>query len=71
MTKKEKKNLIRIIISVLLFALSFIFKTKYVVFGILLVSYIIIGYDVLLKAFRNIKRGKIFDENFLMSVATI
>lgn len=71
MTKKGKKNLIRIIISGLLFALSFIFKTKYVVFGILLVSYIIIGYDVLLKAFRNIKRGKIFDENFLMSVATI
>lgn len=71
MTKKEKKNLIRIIISGLLFALSFIFKTKYVVFGILLVSYIIIGYDVLLKAFRNIKRGIIFDENFLMSVATI
>lgn len=71
MTKKEKKNLIRIIISGLLFALSFILKTKYVVFGILLVSYIIIGYDVLLKAFRNIKRGKIFDENFLMSVATI
>lgn len=71
MTKKEKKNLIRIIISGLLFALSFIFKTKYVVFGILLVSYIIIEYDVLLKAFRNIKRGKIFDENFLMSVATI
>lgn len=63
--------MIRIIISGLLFALSFIFKTKYVVFGILLVSYIIIGYDVLLKAFRNIKRGKIFDENFLMSVATI
>ena len=71
MTKKEKRNLIRIIISGLLFALSFIFKTKYVVFGILLVSYIIIGYDVLLKTFRNIKRGKIFDENFLMSVATI
>lgn len=71
MTKKEKKNLIRIIISGLLFALSFIFKTKYVMFGILLVSYIIIGYDVLLKAFRNIKRGKIFDENFLMSGATI
>ena len=71
MTKKEKKNLIRIIISGLLFALSFIFKIKYVVFGILLTSYIIIGYDVLLKAFRNIKRGKVFDENFLMGVATI
>ena len=71
MTKKEKKNLIMIIISGLLFALSFIFKIKYVVFGILLISYIIIGYDVLLKAFKNIKRGKVFDENFLMGVATI
>ena len=71
MTKKEKKNLTRSIISGLLFALSFIFKIKYVVFGILLISYIIIGYDVLLKAFRNIKRGKVFDENFLMGVATI
>ena len=71
MTKKEKKNLTRIIISGLLFALSFIFKIKYIVFGILLISYIIIGYDVLLKAFRNIKRGKVFDENFLMGVATI
>ena len=71
MTKKEKKNLTRIIISGLLFALSFIFKIKHVVFGILLISYIIIGYDVLLKAFRNIKRGKVFDENFLMGVATI
>lgn len=71
MNKKEKKNLIRIIISGILFILSFIFDIKYVTNIILFISYFVIGYDVLLKAFRNIKRGKVFDENFLMSVATV
>ena len=71
MNKKEKKNLIRIIISSILFILSFIFDIKYVMTIILFISYFVIGYDVLLKAFRNIKRGKVFDENFLMSVATV
>ena len=71
MTKKEKKQLIRIIISGILFILGFIFDIKYLTVIILLVSYIIIGYDILLKAFRNIKRGKVFDENFLMTVATV
>lgn len=71
MTKKEKKQLIRIIISGVLFILGFIFDIKYLTIIILLVSYIIIGYDILLKAFRNIKRGKVFDENFLMAVATV
>ena len=71
MNRKEKKNLIRIIISSVLFILSFIFDIKYVTNIILFISYFVIGYDVLLKAFRNIKRGKVFDENFLMSVATV
>lgn len=71
MNKKEKKNLIRIIISSALFIFSFIFDIKYVTTIILFISYFVIGYDVLLKAFRNIKRGKVFDENFLMSVATV
>lgn len=71
MNKKEKKNLIRIIISSVLFILSFIFNIKYVTTIILFISYFVIGYDVLLKAFRNIKKGKVFDENFLMGVATI
>lgn len=71
MTKKEKKQLIRIIISGILFILGFIFDIKYLTVIILLVSYIIIGFDILLKAFRNIKRGKVFDENFLMTVATV
>lgn len=71
MTKKEKKQLIRIIISGILFILGFIFDIKYLTVIILLVSYIIIVFDILLKAFRNIKRGKVFDENFLMTVATV
>ena len=71
MTKKEKKQLIRIIISSILFIFGFVFDIKYLTIIILLVSYIIIGYDILLKAFRNIKKGKVFDENFLMTVATV
>ena len=71
MTKEEKKQLIRIIVSGILLILGFIFDIKYLTIVILLVSYIIIGYDILLKAFKNIKRGKIFDENFLMTVATV
>ena len=47
------------------------FKYRGIKLGLYLLSYIIIGGDVLLKAFRNIKRGRIFDENFLMSIATI
>ena len=47
------------------------FKYREIKLGLYLLSYIIIGGDVLLKAFNNIKRGRIFDENFLMSIATI
>ena len=47
------------------------FKYRGIKLGLYLLSYIIIGGDVLLKAFNNIKRGRIFDENFLMSIATI
>ncbi len=71
MTKKEKNQLIRIIISGILLIFGFVFDIKYFTIIILLLSYIIIGYDILLKAFRNIKRGYFFDENFLMTVATI
>ena len=47
------------------------FKYRGIKLGLYLLSYIIIGGDVLLKAFNNIKRGRVFDENFLMSIATI
>lgn len=73
MNKKMKKQLYRIIISsvLLIFSMIVTINIKYINNIIFIIAYLIIGYDILLKAFRNIKRGKIFDENFLMSVATI
>ena len=73
MTKKMKKKLIRIIISFILLILAFILKLDNVIINniLFITSYIIVGYDVILKALRNITRGKVFDENFLMTIATI
>ena len=73
MNKKMKKQLYRIIVSgiLLLFSILVDINVKYINSIIFIVAYLIIGYDILLKALRNIKRGKVFDENFLMSVATV
>ena len=76
MSKKKKKVLIRIIISsVLLVALMITSKlvqlNKWVEFVLFLVPYLIIGYDILKKAIKGIAKGQVFDENFLMAVATI
>ena len=76
MSKKQKKVLIRIIISsVLLVALMITSKlvqlNKWVKFVLFLVPYLIIGYDILKKAIKGIAKGQVFDENFLMAVATI
>lgn len=76
MSKKQKKVLIRIIISsVLLVALMITSKlvqlNKWVEFILFLVPYLIIGYDILKKAIKGIAKGRVFDENFLMAVATI
>lgn len=76
MSKKQKKVLIRIIISsVLLVALMITSKlvqlNKWVEFVLYLVPYLIIGYDILKKAIKGIAKGRVFDENFLMAVATI
>lgn len=76
MSKKQKKVLIRIIIStVLLVALMITSKlvelNKWVEFVLFLVPYLIIGYDILKKAIKGIAKGQVFDENFLMAVATI
>lgn len=71
MTSKLKKRLYRIIAAGVLFALGMILKgNEYVTAGLLVASYIIVGYDVILKAVKNIMRGKVFDENFLMAIAT-
>ena len=68
-----KKRLYKIIVSAILFLIAIIipFKNIWIKRAIFIVSYIIVGFEILKKAFKNIKRGKVFDENFLMSVATI
>lgn len=72
MTKKQKKVLIRIIIAaVLVIALQFIPVKGYVRFGLYMIPYFVIGYDILKKAGKRILNRQIFDENFLMAVATI
>lgn len=73
MSKKQKKMLARIIISFILF-LTVVFipiNNKYLQLVAALIPFLIIGYDILLKSARNILHGQIFDENFLMSIATI
>ncbi len=77
MNKKQKKWLLRIIIAAILFVLLEVFlhtgilKAKSLpAFAFALVPYLIVGYDVLLKAFRNISHGQLFDESFLMMIAT-
>lgn len=79
MTKKQKTMLYRILITFVLF-LALVISEKQNLFGDIsdswymmipfLVPYLIIGYDIILKAFRNIKNGQVFDENFLMMIAT-
>lgn len=72
MTKKQKKVLIRIIISIILVAVILLLPVEgYVRFGLFLIPYLIIGYDILKKAFKGILNRQVFDENFLMAVATI
>ncbi len=72
MTQKQKKVLYRIIVSaVLMVGLYFVPVEGYLRFLLYLVPYLIIGYDILRKAFLGILHGKVFDENFLMAVATV
>lgn len=78
MTKKQKKMLYRIIVTFLLFAVLMVCEhtgrmdgwNKIVLFVIYLVPYLVIGYDIVYKAARNISNGQVFDENFLMMIAT-
>ena len=78
MTKKQKKMLYRIIVTFLLFAVLMVCEhtggmdgwNKIVLFVIYLIPYLVIGYDIVYKAARNISHGQVFDENFLMMIAT-
>ena len=72
MNKKQKKMLVRIIIAaVLMIALNFVPAKGVLRFGLYLIPYLIIGYDILRKAAKGIKYRQVFDESFLMAVATI
>lgn len=85
MNKKEKKLLMRIIIAGAIFFLAIPIHNseklgltflqapifKYIEFSAFLIAYIIIGGEIVLRAMRNIRNGQVFDENFLMSIATI
>lgn len=85
MSSHQSKKRIRIIVALAIFACVFIFaeffpvarlvggdiSALYLEFGLFLIPYLLAGYDVLCKALRNIGNGQIFDENFLMSIATI
>ena len=72
MTKKQKKMLIRILITAaMLVALYIIPVTGWLRLALYLATYLVIGYDILKKAGQGIANGRVFDENFLMAVATV
>ncbi len=79
MTDKQKKTLTRILVTFAIFAVLFVLEhmgklenvNTFVLLIIYLVPYLIIGYDIILKAVKNISHGQVFDENFLMMVATV
>lgn len=77
MNDKQKKTLRKIIVAAVFYIIAIIISklgfqySNWVSFAVFIVAYIIVGKDVLLKAFSNIKRGKVFDENFLMTIATV
>ena len=80
MTKKQRKMLKRIVITAVLYiALTIadylnvykIFNNKFIELFLYVIPYIIISYDIIRKAFKNMKNGQVFDENFLMVVATV
>lgn len=72
MKTKQKKMLVRIILAaMLLVSLAFAPVTGPLRFALYLIPYLLVGYDILLKAAKGIRNGRVFDENFLMTVATL
>ncbi len=72
MTKKQKKMLVRIIVSAaMMLVLNFLPLEGLLRFLLYFIAYLVIGYDILRKAWKGIRNGRVFDENFLMSLATI
>ena len=72
MTRKQKRMMVRILVSAALFVAALIIPSEGILrLAIFLVPYGLIGWDVLWRAIRNIARGQVFDENFLMALATV
>ena len=72
MTRKQKHLLTRILVAAVLFlAGSLLHLPEYVEMGVFLVCYAVVGWDIVWKAITNILHGQVFDENFLMTIATI
>lgn len=77
MSKKQKKMLVRIIVTAVLFAGLFVFEkfvpitSRILRLVVYMVPYLVISYDILKKAFKGIIKGQVFDENFLMAVASV
>ena len=71
MTNRQKKNLLRIGLSAALFITGLLLPAGPLKIAALMITYLLVGWDVLREAAENIWHGEIFDENFLMSVATI
>lgn len=67
----KKFNLIKLLVSIVLLAGSFFVRSFDVKIGLLILAYVIAGGDIVLKALKNISKGQVFDENFLMSIASI
>lgn len=72
MTRRQKKMLVRILAAALLLVAAYLIPVKgWARLAVFLVPYVVIGWDVLWKAVRNISHGQVFDENFLMALATV
>lgn len=77
MSRKQKKMLVRIIVTAVLFACLFVFEkfvpitSRILRLAVYMVPYLVISYDILKKAFKGIIKGQVFDENFLMAVASV
>ncbi|MDF2870752.1 MAG: cadmium-translocating P-type ATPase [Anaerocolumna sp.] len=72
MSKREKKQLLRILLTAVLYAIAILLPFEGIPkLAVFLIVYLVIGGDILLKAGRNILHGQVFDENFLMAVATV
>lgn len=68
-----KKDIFKVLISFILFIIAFIinFQNQLINKTLYIIAYILVGFEIILKAVKNITKGEIFDENFLMTVATI